>query len=177
MFSIQETWSSTRRAAHGQLTERKIDVKRTAIHLRRCGLPWSPCCATSSLECKTCLFTCVVVKAVHIEVVHSLDTDSFINALRRYINTRGCLKTIYSDNSTNFHAGERMLFESLIINDWNQRSVNQFLQQRKITWKFNPPAASLRGLWERTIRSMRKILQALLGQQVISNEMLQTLMI
>ena len=71
----------------------------------------------SNVKRYTCLFTCVVVKAVHIEVVHSLDTDSFVNALRRYINTRGCPKPMYSDNSTNFHAGERMLCESLIIND------------------------------------------------------------
>ena len=48
-----------------------------------------------------CLFTCLVVRAVHIEVVHSLDTHSFINALRRFINTRGCPNTIYSDNGTN----------------------------------------------------------------------------
>lgn len=30
-----------------------------------------------------CLFTCLVTRAVHIEVVHSLDTDSFINAVRQ----------------------------------------------------------------------------------------------
>ena len=89
------------------------------------------------------LFTCLVVRAVHSEVVHSLDTDSFVNAFRRFINSRGCSKTIYSDNGMNFHTGERELRESL--NDWNQRSINQLLQQRKITWKVNPPPASHMG--------------------------------
>ena len=29
------------------------------------------------------LFTCLAIRTVHIEVVHSMDTKSFINALRR----------------------------------------------------------------------------------------------
>jgi len=32
-----------------------------------------------------CLFTCLTVRAVHIEIAHSLTTDSFIDALRRFI--------------------------------------------------------------------------------------------
>lgn len=32
------------------------------------------------------------------------------------------------------------------------------------------------GAWERTIRSVRKILRALLGQQLVSDEMLRTFM-
>ena len=36
-----------------------------------------------------CLFTCLVMRAAHIEVVHSLDTHSFIDALHRFINRRG----------------------------------------------------------------------------------------
>ena len=30
------------------------------------------------------MFTCFVIRAVHLEVVQSMDTDSFINALRRF---------------------------------------------------------------------------------------------
>ena len=60
-----------------------------------------------------CLFTCLVVRAVHIEVGNTLDTDSFINALRRFINLRGCPTTVCSDNGTNFQAGERELRELL----------------------------------------------------------------
>ncbi|CAB4028223.1 Hypothetical predicted protein, partial [Paramuricea clavata] len=35
-----------------------------------------------------CLFTCMTTRAVHIEIAHSLDTDSMINALRRFISIR-----------------------------------------------------------------------------------------
>ena len=121
-----------------------------------------------------CLFTCLVTRAVHIEVVHSLDTDSFINAVRRFINLRGSPSTIHSDNGTNFHAGERELRESL--RDWNQQSIQKFLRQKNIRWKFNLPGAShMGGAWERTIGSVRKILRALRGQQLVSDEILRTL--
>lgn len=82
----------------------------------------------------------------------------------RFINLRGCPVTVYSDNGTNFQAGERELRGSL--NDLNQESIHRFLRQKNIRWKFNPLTAShMGGAWERTIRSVRKILRALLGQQ------------
>ena len=42
-----------------------------------------------------------MTKAVHIEVVTSLNTEAFLAALRRFIASRGKPKTIYSDNGTN----------------------------------------------------------------------------
>ena len=45
-----------------------------------------------------CLFTCLAVRAVHSEVIHSLDTDGFINALQRFVSLRRCPITIFSDN-------------------------------------------------------------------------------
>jgi len=104
-----------------------------------------------------------------------LDTDGFVNALRRLINLRGKPTTIYSDNGTNLRAGEREIRESLA--DWNQRSIHEFLRQKNVIWKFNPPAASNHGgVSERVIRSVRKILRALLGENLVSDEMLRTLM-
>ena len=55
------------------------------------------------------LFTCLSVRAIHLEVAHSLDTDSFINAMRRFIARRGQPEEVRSDNGGNFVRGEREL--------------------------------------------------------------------
>ena len=48
-----------------------------------------------------CIFTCFTTRAVHIEIAHSLDTDSMLNALRRFVSIRGCPEEIRSDRGTN----------------------------------------------------------------------------
>lgn len=52
-------------------------------------------------------FTCLTLRAVHIEVADSLDTDSCINAIRRFICRRGQVTIMRSDNGTNFVAVEK----------------------------------------------------------------------
>ena len=49
------------------------------------------------------MFTCMSCQAVHIEITHSLDTDSFILALRRLIARSTSVQTI-CDNGSNFIA-------------------------------------------------------------------------
>ena len=48
------------------------------------------------MEVKKCgaLYTCLSSRAVYIEVVHSLSTDSFILSLRRFIGRRGIVRMI-----------------------------------------------------------------------------------
>lgn len=121
------------------------------------------------------LFTCLTIRAVHIEVVHSLDTESFINALRRFIARRGQPEEMRSDNGGNFVKGERELREE--IEAWNQDQIHEFLLQRTVKWIFNPPAASHHGgVWERCIRTVRKVMKALLKEQTLDDESLNTLM-
>ena len=60
-----------------------------------------------------CIFTCMTVRAVHLEVVHSFFTNSFISALRRFIGRRGNVGHMYSDNGTNFVGSERSLRTSI----------------------------------------------------------------
>ena len=53
-----------------------------------------------------CLFTCLASRAVHIETANSLETDSFIQALRRFIARSGPIREFRSDNLTNFVAAK-----------------------------------------------------------------------
>ena len=48
------------------------------------------------------IFTCLSIRAIHIETVHSLDTDSFIGAFRRFIARMGQPLLMRSDNGGNF---------------------------------------------------------------------------
>ena len=47
------------------------------------------------------LYTCLSSRAIHIEVVYSLSTDSFIMSLRRFVGRRGNVKMIRSDSGSN----------------------------------------------------------------------------
>ena len=123
------------------------------------------------------IFTCLESRAVHLEVAHSLDTSSFLNVLRRFISRRGQPQLIRSDNGTNLVGGNAELKKS--IGEWNQNEIRNSLQQKNIEWIFHPPTASnFGGVWEREIRTARKVLNALLLEQRIklSDDNLSTLM-
>ena len=122
-----------------------------------------------------CLFTCLTIRAVHIEIAHSLDTSSFINALQRFICRRNQPVMIRSDNGSNFVGAEREL--STALQQWNQTRIAEFLRQREIVWKFNTPTAShMGGVWERMIRSVRKVLASVVKEQPMTDEVLLTVM-
>lgn len=48
------------------------------------------------------MFSCLSSRAVHIEVIESMDASSCINALRRFFALRGPAKKLQSDCGTNF---------------------------------------------------------------------------
>lgn len=111
-----------------------FEVKLRRSHVKRYGV----------------IFTCLSTRAVHLEVASSLDTNSYINVLRRFIARLGQVKMIRSDNGTNFVGAERELRAAL--NEWNLGQIDHAMTQRNIDWKFNPPSGShFGGVWERLI--------------------------
>ena len=122
-----------------------------------------------------CLFTCMAMRAVHIEKLDSLDTDSFLNGLRRFVSRRGYPEKIFCDNGTNFVGGKGELSRSL--KELDQELIQKYCVIKEIEWVFNPPAAShMGGTWERIIRTIRKVIAGLIPSSCsMSDEGLHTL--
>ena len=118
----------------------------------------------SSVKYYGCLFTCLTMRAVNIKVAPDLSTSAFINALRRFFGRRGKPRKIISDNGTNFVGADKELKKAM--SDLEDNKIKAELRQRHIEWQFNPPYAShMGGVWERLIRSIRKILRSLLSHR------------
>ena len=121
------------------------------------------------------IFTCLSMRAVHIEVAEDLSSDSFLCALRRFVARRGCVRLLRSDKGTNFVGANRELREELEKMAASEDVLHKTMLNMGVEWKFNTAAASHHGgAWERQIRSIRKILEALIGSQSLRDETLRT---
>ncbi|CAL1276505.1 unnamed protein product [Larinioides sclopetarius] len=116
-------------------------------------------------KCWIVIFTCAVYRAVHLELVLSLTTISFLLCLRRFIARRGRPKVMYSDNGTNFVGAENLL-QNL---NWDE--IEKETSVQRIKWKFIPPSAPWwGGFWERIIHMVKKLLRRVLGNACLYYE-------
>lgn len=124
------------------------------------------------------VFTCLASRAIHIELLETMDASSFICALRRFFSIRGPVTRLRCDRGSNFVGGKSELDEALA--EMDKKSVERYLSEQDCEWQFNPPHAShFGGVWERQIGTIRRILDAMLiesGVQKLTHELLVTLM-
>ena len=71
------------------------------------------------------IFTCLSTRAVHLEVVQNMETDSFIQALRTFIARQGNIRLIRSDNGTNFGGAKSEL--QRVLSEMDEDKISQFL--------------------------------------------------
>ena len=122
------------------------------------------------------IFTSMSSRATHLEVAESISTDSFICALIRFTSRRGQVKSLRSDRVTNSIGANKELKRELDSLVHTNDNIYTAMLRRHVSWTFNPPHASeFGGVWEREIRTARKILDALLVHQTLTDESLQTL--
>ncbi|XP_053388629.1 uncharacterized protein LOC128551740 [Mercenaria mercenaria] len=122
------------------------------------------------MKAYVCLFTCASTRAVHLELVPDMTTDTFIHALRRFCCRRSVPEVIMSDNATTFHASSRYVHEL-----FQDERVQHNLTTRGIEWKFIPKRAPWHGgWWERLIGLTKETLKKVLGRSFVTYQTLST---
>ena len=109
-----------------------------------------------------CVFVCLSVKAVHLELVSDLTTEAFIAALRRFIARRGYPTSIWSDHGSNFVGakGELKALQGLLSNRITQGAISEFCSSHDIQWKYIPEKSPyFGGIWESAVKSVKNHLK------------------
>ncbi|XP_041984959.1 uncharacterized protein LOC121737359 [Aricia agestis] len=121
------------------------------------------------------LFTCLTIRAVHIEMTENLSTDSTIMALRRMAARRGMPQVIMSDSGTNLRGADAELKRSL--SELDQEAIREAGSIRGVEWRFIPPGApEMGGAWERMIRTVKSSLKIILKERAPHTETLLTVL-
>ncbi|XP_055910693.1 uncharacterized protein LOC129945057 [Eupeodes corollae] len=121
------------------------------------------------------LFTCLTIRAVHLEIVRDLNTDACLMSIRNFINRRGIPVRIRSDNATCFVGADKELKRQ--INQWNYGVISDTLASSNIEWIFNFPLnPHAGGCWERLVRSVKRAMGWALYRENLQEHSLFSLM-
>ncbi|XP_075150703.1 uncharacterized protein LOC142224804 [Haematobia irritans] len=104
-----------------------------------------------------CVFVCFSTKAIHLEATSDLSTTTFLAAFHRFISRRGCPKTIFSDNGTNFVGASREMDKVLgcVFKEGRDKVCSAY-QFQQLSWQFIPAGAPhMGGLWEAAVKSFK----------------------
>lgn len=103
------------------------------------------------------IFVCMSTKAVHLELVTELTSEAFIAALTRFTARRGICSQLFPDNGTNFVGANRELKEIYDFVARENETLVSHLAKQKIKWNFIPPRSpNFVGLWEATVKAVKK---------------------
>ncbi|XP_063634977.1 uncharacterized protein LOC134805636 [Cydia splendana] len=121
------------------------------------------------------VFVCLSVKALHVELVTSLTTESFLAALRRFMSRRGKPQTLYCDNGTSFVGASNEL-SNFLKN--NHDKLQSGMAENLINFKFSPAYSPHFGrLWEAAVKSTKYHLKRILSLTHLTYEELNCCLI
>ena len=113
------------------------------------------------------LFTCLNTRAVHLELATDCSTMEFLQVLRRFFAIRGTPAVMISDNGTQFVGAEKELKE--MVKGWKLAELREFCAEKGMKWRFTTPKAPHHnGCAEALVKTCKKALQKVIGNQVLS---------
>ncbi|CAG9131206.1 unnamed protein product [Plutella xylostella] len=122
-----------------------------------------------------CVFVCLTVKAVHLELVTDLSAKCFISALNRFVARRGKPSNIYSDNGTNFVGANHELRAFL---KQCRKDVISYSAETEIKFHFSPAySPHFNGMAEGSVKSIKHHLKRVLGLAHLDFEEMYTVLV
>ena len=115
------------------------------------------------------LFTCLLCRAVHLEILFGLDTDSFLNCFNRMVNRQGVPLVVLSDNAGNFVAANKELEE--LVSKLDNKQIQRVSANRGVKWNFTPPLSPhFGGVYETMIKAAKRAMNAVIWNADITDE-------
>lgn len=123
-----------------------------------------------------CLYTCLVTRAVHLELMQDMSAYQFLLGFRRFIAQHGKPTKVISDNASQFKLAadtvDKLWRDILLEND-----VVSYAANEKIQWKFIVELAPwMGGFYERLVGLVKRSLRKAIGKVCLTNEQLLTLL-
>ena len=117
-----------------------------------------------------CLFTCLVTRAVHLDVVLDMSTETFIRCLKRFAARMGLPQRFLSDNAKTFKAASKYL-QAVFKDD----VVRNHLAEKGCEWSFNVELAPWwGGAFEWMVQSTKRCLRKMVGKASLNHDELVT---
>ena len=126
-----------------------------------------------------CVYVCFVTKAVFLDLVSDLSTDAFLASLRLCSALYEVPAELQTDNVSNFVGANSELQKlyNLLCSDEAQQTLHHWASAKNITWYFSPSwAPHFGGLWDSVVKAMKTTLKKVVGEQILRNDELLTLL-
>jgi hypothetical protein len=120
-----------------------------------------------------CPFTCQSTRAIHLELVTDLSTESFLQAFRRFASRRGLPALLLTDNAKTFKSASKEVQRIL-----RSPEVQRALANKGVAWEYiTEKAPGHGGFWERMVESVKRCLKKILGRTSLNFEALRTILV
>lgn len=129
--------------------------------------------ATPTLKAWIPIFTCMAIRAVHLDVMVGLTTEEFMSAFARFVSRKGRCFEMFSDNGLSFVGTDTEL--SRVLSEWSKAIPMHELAKYQTTWTFITPAAPHQGgAWESMVKRMKYHLRRTVGDHILTRDELYT---
>lgn len=123
-----------------------------------------------------CLFTCLVTRAIHLELLQDMSAEEFLLGFRRFISQRGSPIEIISDNALQFKTASKTL--NLI---WQKvtkcEEVQNHVSNSGVKWIFIIELAPwMGGFYERLVGLVKRALRKTVSRKLLTYVQLQTVL-